>query len=132
MVEVGLRRALLRLTRYHVLRQPRPHAVAVLAVEHSSRGRYPALIEPRQFWSANEPCAVGCVLLDEVARECPLAASAAADLHRAAGKFRWAILCIFEQFESAMLRAIEPQDDALADVKRLVLPCGVRRTTVID
>ena len=51
----------------------------------------------------------------------PVAASAAPDLHRVAGKFRWAALCIFEEFEAAMLRAIEPQDDAPADFKRLVL-----------
>jgi hypothetical protein len=64
---------------------------------------------------------MGCVLLDEVARERAVPASAAPDLHSVAGTFRRAVLCIFEELETAMLRAIEPQDDALADVKRLVL-----------
>src|ERR1700676_1980278 len=71
--------------------------------------------------SATEPCPIGRVLLDEAARECPLAASAAPDLRRAAGKFRWAVRCILKEFEPAMLSAIEAQDDALADFKPLVL-----------
>jgi hypothetical protein len=77
--------------------------------------------------SASEPCPIGRVLLDEVARECAVPASAAPDLHSAAGKFRRAVLCIFEEFEAAMLRAIEPQDDALADFKRLVLMSELTR-----
>ena len=39
----GLRRALLRATRYHVYYVPRPDAVAVLAVWHSRRGQLPPL-----------------------------------------------------------------------------------------
>ena len=70
--------------------------------------------------SANEPGPIGRVLLDEVARECVVAASAP-DLHSVAGEFRRAVLRIFEEFEAAMLRAIELQNDALADFKRLVL-----------
>ena len=39
----GLRRALLRATRYHVYYVPRSDAVAVLAVWHSRRGQPPSL-----------------------------------------------------------------------------------------
>ena len=39
----GLRRALLRATRYHVYYVPRADAVAVLAVWHSQRGQLPHL-----------------------------------------------------------------------------------------
>ena len=108
----------------HVVRygQSRPDAVAGLAGGLSRRNQFP----PSEWTcgslrSANEPCPIGRVLLDEVAREWAVAASAAPDLRSAAGKFRRAVLCIFEEFKAAMLRAIEPQGDALADFKRLVL-----------
>jgi plasmid stabilization system protein ParE len=39
----GLRRALLRATRYHVYYEPRGDSVAVLAVWHSHRGQIPKL-----------------------------------------------------------------------------------------
>ena len=39
----GLRRMLLRATRYHVYYEPRADAVAVLAVWHSQRGQFPKL-----------------------------------------------------------------------------------------
>lgn len=50
-----------------------------------------------------------------------MTASAAPDLHSLAGKLRRAVLGIFTELEAAMLRAIEPQDDSLADFNRLVL-----------
>ncbi len=40
---LGLRRVLLRATRYHVYYVPRADAVAVLAVWHSQRGQLPPL-----------------------------------------------------------------------------------------
>jgi hypothetical protein len=48
----------------------------------------------------NEPIPLGCEFLNERIRERAVAAPTLPDHRGLAGKFRWAVLCVFEEFEA--------------------------------